>query len=263
MFTPHPEAAMLNTSKTRLNRGLFLDRDIERFRNHLVTFKDFLKTNSAPSLGEFDQSTEALISEVFGDSSDMREAYEYAQLGEAASMVNLPEEAQEPGAQDVDRESLQQRKRVLESCISELETCRAQTARKRRFQSRTTPRVSDFMSKDVHSLNQDATLKEAGRLLKKYKIGSLLVDDDKRYVGILTEADLCRKAVAQGLDPATTAVKDCMSKPIISIEDDHAVLEAVQLMKAKGIRHLAVTEDNTIIGILSVSDLVRYYSGIE
>ena len=69
--------------------------------------------------------------------------------------------------------------------------------------------------------------------------------------------------MAQGLDPATTPVKACMSKPIISIEGDQPILEAVQLMKAKGMRHVAVTEDNTIVGILSVSDLVRYYSGVE
>ena len=251
-------------ANTRLSRGLFVDRDIERFRDQLVRFKPVLsKGYSASLLADFDQKTERLISEVFGDASDLLEAYEYAQLGEASSMVNLPEEAQEPGAQDVDRESLQQRKRVLESCISELETCRADAFRKRRLLSKTAPRVSDFMSKDLHTLNHEATLREAGRLLKKYRIGSLLVDDEKRYVGILTEADICRKAVAQGLNPEGTPVKACMSKPIISIADDEPILEGVRMMKAKGIRHLAVTEDNTIVGILSVADLVRYYSGVE
>ena len=54
-----------------------------------------------------------------------------------------------------------------------------------------------------------------------------------------------------------------MSKTIFSIEDDEPLIEAVKLMKNKRIRHLVVTEDNTIIGILSVSDLLRYYSGVE
>ena len=253
---------MAQVAKTRLSRGLFLDRDIEQFREQLSRFRPFLSKTPPSSVAEFDQTAERLISQVFGESSDLLEAYEYAQLGEAASLVNLPEEAQEPGAQDTDRESLQQRKRVLESCISELEARRAEGFRKRRL-NLAAPHVSDFMEADIHSLNQDAMLKEAGRLLKKHRIGSLLVDDDKRYVGILTEADICRKAVAQGLDPATTPVKACMSKPIISIEGDQPILEAVQLMKAEGMRHVAVTEDNTIVGILSVSDLVRYYSGVE
>jgi CBS domain-containing protein len=125
------------------------------------------------------------------------------------------------------------------------------------------PKVSEYMSEEIRSIHLEASLKEAGKLLQKHKVGSLLVDDGRRYVGIITDTDLSRKAVAQGLDPATLPVKRCMSRPIISIEDNQPLVDAVKLMKSKGIRHLAVTQDNTIIGILSVSDLLRYYSGIE
>lgn len=125
------------------------------------------------------------------------------------------------------------------------------------------PKVADYMSEEIRSIHLEATLKEAGKLLQLYQIGALLVDDDKRYVGIITDSDLSRKAVAQGLDPSTTQIKQCMSKTIFSIEDDEPLIEAVKLMKNKRIRHLVVTEDNTIIGILSVSDLLRYYSGVE
>jgi len=125
------------------------------------------------------------------------------------------------------------------------------------------PKVSDYMSEEIRSIHLEASLKEAGKLLHLYQIGALLVDDDKRYVGIITDSDLSRKAVAQGLDPYTTQIKQCMSKTIFSIEDDEPLIEAVKLMKNKRIRHLAVTEDDTIIGILSVSDLLRYYSGVE
>ena len=125
------------------------------------------------------------------------------------------------------------------------------------------PKVSDYMSEEIRSIHLEASLKEAGKLLHLYQIGALLVDDDKRYVGIITDSDLSRKAVAQGLDPSTTQIKQCMSKTIFSIEDDEPLIEAVKLMKNKRIRHLVVTEDNTIIGILSVSDLLRYYSGVE
>jgi len=125
------------------------------------------------------------------------------------------------------------------------------------------PKVADYMSEEIRSIHLEATLKEAGKLLQLYQIGALLVDDDKRYVGIITDSDLSRKAVAQGLDPSTTQIKQCMSKTIFSIEDNEPLIEAVKLMKNKRIRHLVVTEDNTIIGILSVSDLLRYYSGVE
>jgi CBS domain-containing protein len=116
------------------------------------------------------------------------------------------------------------------------------------------------MSPDVRSIAAGASLRDAGRLLQKFKVGSLLVDDSRQYVGIITERDLTRRAVAKGLDPTTTPVKACMSKPILSIEDTEPLSAAMELMRESGVRHLAVTEDETIIGILSVSDLLRYFS---
>jgi CBS domain-containing protein len=53
-----------------------------------------------------------------------------------------------------------------------------------------------------------------------------------------------------------------MNKTIVSIENREPIVEAVKLMKDHGVRHLAVTEDETMVGVLSVSDLLRYYSGV-
>jgi len=247
---------MRNRVTTRLTRGLFLNRDIERLRQQLVQFQPFLsRRNTTLSLEEFDAATERLIGRVFGETSELLGAYEYAKLGEAASMVNLPEEAQESGARNIGRESLHQRKRVLEGCISELETL--QNSR-----TPTNARVADYMSDDIRSVHLGASLKEAGRLLQKWKVGSLLVDDGFRYVGIITDTDLSRKGVARGLDPTATTVKACMNKPIISIEDSEPLPAAVSLMKEKAIRHLAVTQDGTVTGVLSVADILRYYSDL-
>src|SRR5207249_8947431 len=87
---------MQKMMKTRLARGLFVDRDIERLRQQLVKFQPLLSSRStAGSLEEFDLATERLIGRVFGEASELLEAYEYAKLGEAASLVNLPEERSE------------------------------------------------------------------------------------------------------------------------------------------------------------------------
>jgi len=252
---------MQKMMKTRLARGLFVDRDIERLRQQLVKFQPLLSSRStAGSLEEFDLATERLIGRVFGEASELLEAYEYAKLGEAASLVNLPEEAQESGVHDIAREALHQRKRVLESCVSELEAIRASKEGPNGSRGLSWARVADYMSHEVRSVHKDATIKEAGRLLQKWKVGSLLVDDDLRYIGIITDTDLSRKAVARGLDPMTTIVKACMSKPVVTIEDNEPITAAISLMKQKAIRHLAVTEDGTITGVLSVSDLLRAYS---
>ena len=116
------------------------------------------------------------------------------------------------------------------------------------------------MSHDVRSVHCAATIKEAGRLFQKYRVGSLIVDDGSRYIGIITDSDLSRKAVAKGLDPNATTVTACMSKSLVTIEEDEPLSEAMTIMKKQGIRHLPVTADGTIIGVLSVSDLLRAFT---
>lgn len=240
-----------------------LDQHIDRLRTLLADLDPLLSKRMAASVPvEFDAAAERLIAEVFGSASDKLETYSYAQLGEAASMLNLQEEAPEGSHDDIDRESLRQRRRVLESCIWELEAKRAAIAKNRSPSPQAATQVSEYMSRDLQSIHADATLKEAGQLMEKHRIGLLFVDDDKRYVGTVTDSILSRTVVAQGLDAATTPVKRCMDTTIVSIENHEPIVEAVRLMKEHGLRHLAVTEDETIVGLLSVSDLLRYYSGV-
>jgi CBS domain-containing protein len=126
----------------------------------------------------------------------------------------------------------------------------------------TTPpcRIADYMSTTIRSVDIDATLKEAGKLLERERVGCLLVRNGSRYIGIVTDTDLSRKAVAKGLDPTTTTVNTCMTKPLISLDQTEGMSVAIELMKEHGIRHLGVTQAETVIGILSASGVVRYYS---
>ena len=75
----------------------------------------------AQTLADFDTETERLIREAYGEANDRLEAYRYATMAEAESMVNLPESAQEESAQDLPKKAIQQRRQVLEGIISELE----------------------------------------------------------------------------------------------------------------------------------------------
>jgi CBS domain-containing protein len=254
---------MPRRTRTGLLRRDILERYLARFRKHIVLFQPFLsRKRPSTSLEDFDNLAEDLISQVYGQASDELEAYFYAKNGEAAI---LPEEAQESGAHDVERESLHQRRQVLESCLSDLEmryrlqSVRRPEANGQALRQRT---VESYMSHDVRSIHRAATIKEAGRLLQKYKVGSLIVDDGSRYIGIVTDSDLSRKAVAKGLDPNTTTVMACMSKPVVTIEETEPLAEAIEMMKKEGIRHLAVTADRTIIGVLSISDVLRAYEDV-
>ncbi|HSE57413.1 MAG TPA: CBS domain-containing protein [Nitrospiraceae bacterium] len=245
-------------ARTGLTRATFLDRYIQRFGERLEKFQPFLsRRKPSITLEEFDEQMEDLIGQVFGQASDQFEAYLYAKIGEGGL---LPEEAQESGTHDVERESLQQRKRVLESCVAELQFRKRLLVTRRPGldgQALQRLKVEDYMASDVRSIHSGATIKEAGRALQKWKVGSLIVDDGSRYIGIVTDSDLSRKAVARGLDPNSTTVLTCMSKPVVTIELTESLSDALALMKEAGVRHLPVTADRTIIGVLSVSDILR------
>lgn len=116
-----------------------------------------------------------------------------------------------------------------------------------------------MMSRDIRTISPEATLAEAAGLLRDARIGALLVAAHGSYIGVVSETDLVRKAMAAGLDPAREHVRAIMSSPVISIEIDRSAHEASDLMADRGIRHLAITQDGQIVGIISVRDLLRFF----
>ncbi|MBI3603684.1 MAG: CBS domain-containing protein [Nitrospirae bacterium] len=116
-----------------------------------------------------------------------------------------------------------------------------------------------MMRRQIRTISPDATLAEAAGLMREAKVGAVLVHAGGSYLGVVSEADLVRKAMALGLDPARTEVRAVMSSPVITIEIDRSAHEASDLMAEKGIRHLAVTQDGAIVGMVSVRDLLRYF----
>jgi len=254
---------MKSQSATKSDRAQSLDQDIHRLRQQLDALKKHLM-NEPPAeiLNEFDAVTEDLLAEVFGSSSPLLDTYEYAEVGEAAGLLNLTDEAPEGTNSQSQRETIRQRHRVLESAIADLESRRASLAKEAKKRKTTGPRVSDFMASTVRGISLDATLREAGQCLQKWKIGSLLVQSGDEYIGSISETELTSEVVASGTDATTTTVKTCMREPLVTIETSDPIVEAVRLMKEKGTRHLAVTESGRIVGVVSVSDVIRYYSGV-
>ena len=91
-------------------------------------------------------------------------------------------------------------------------------------------------------------------------MSTLLVTEDDAYVGIVSDKRLAREGIAKGLNPETTTVRAIMREQMLVIESDQPVREAQEMMKSHGVRHLVVTEQGTIVGIVSISDLIRYYT---
>jgi len=116
-----------------------------------------------------------------------------------------------------------------------------------------------MMNRDIKTIGPDATLAEAAGLMRDVRVGALLVSGQGTYLGVVTETDLVRKAMAGGLDLTHERVQKVMSSPLITIEIDRSAHEASDLMAEKGIRHLAITQDGQVVGIISVRDLLRYF----
>ncbi|MBI3609868.1 MAG: CBS domain-containing protein [Nitrospirae bacterium] len=116
-----------------------------------------------------------------------------------------------------------------------------------------------LVNKNVESIDHEATLKAAARKMRDREIGSLIVTRSGKEVGIISETDLARKAVAEGLSPDQGRVSSIMSSPIITIEITETPERANDLMRENRIRHLGVTEKGRFVGIVSVRDLLRYF----
>ena len=120
--------------------------------------------------------------------------------------------------------------------------------------------IGDYMISPILSIDLESSVQEAAQFMVAYNIGSVLVKEFEEYVGIVTETDLTRKVLGKGLNAESTPVSEIMTSPILSLDCYLPVEEANRFMHKNKIRHLAVTEEEKIVGILSVKDLVSYFS---
>jgi len=121
------------------------------------------------------------------------------------------------------------------------------------------PSVKDLMTKSVITIDIHKTVLDAAKLMSEKTIGSLVVTDSEVPIGIVTERDFVRKAVAEKL-PLDTEISKIMSKPLMTIDPDSSLREAARLMLKNKIRRLPVVKENKLIGIIAASDFARQLS---
>ncbi len=119
------------------------------------------------------------------------------------------------------------------------------------------PKVKDRMTSHLVYLQVSASIYAAAQKMAQEGIGSIFIKREGEVIGIITETDLVRKVMANGLDPFTTAVEKVMSVPVLMIDSESSLVEANAQMDENHIRHLAVTEQGKISGVLSVRDLLH------
>lgn len=121
--------------------------------------------------------------------------------------------------------------------------------------------VKMVMSKKVLKVRPGTKVSKVAEMMRDKKVGSILISDGSGYAGIVTDADVVRRVVAEGLDPKATPVEKIMTTPILAIESTRSVVDANDIMDQEHIRHLGVIENGKIIGVISVRDLLRHVYG--
>ncbi|MFQ5507998.1 MAG: cyclic nucleotide-binding/CBS domain-containing protein [Leptospirillia bacterium] len=116
-----------------------------------------------------------------------------------------------------------------------------------------------LMNRDVATIDSESTLKNAAEEMARVQVGALLVKQDSDFVGILSETDIVRRALAVGIEPASCPVHKVMSAPLITIDIGQTLVDANEIMSTRRIRHLVVTERGEVVGIISIRDLVLYF----
>jgi CBS domain-containing protein len=123
--------------------------------------------------------------------------------------------------------------------------------------------VKNYMRKDISTISTEASATEASKTMSTDKVGYIIVLEKGRPVGIVTERDLVLKVMAKDKNPKETKISECMSTPLVTIDPDKSIEEAVETMKKHGFRRLPVVKNNIIYGIFTARDLVDHFEELE
>ncbi|MGH7299575.1 MAG: CBS domain-containing protein [Candidatus Rokuibacteriota bacterium] len=115
--------------------------------------------------------------------------------------------------------------------------------------------IRDVMRPRPRVLAAGAMISEAAELMRREDIGDVIVVEEDRLYGILTDRDIVVRVLAEGQDPSQTRIGDVCSRELATIGPEDSVGQAVQLMRERAIRRLPVTEGDEVVGILTIGDI--------
>jgi CBS domain-containing protein len=118
--------------------------------------------------------------------------------------------------------------------------------------------VKDIMTVNVVTMPPDATVLEVAKAMTKMDIGSIVIVEKGKPVGIITESDIVRRVTVEQKDAASTNAKEIMSSPLVYVTPGTALTEAMRVMARGGIRRAAVLKKDSLAGIITSRDLLRW-----
>lgn len=118
--------------------------------------------------------------------------------------------------------------------------------------------ILDRKGTEVISVSPGDTVQGVARLMNERGIGGVVVMDGDRLAGIFTERDVLRRVVGAGLDPAATAVQSVMTTGVVVCRVQATVEECMALMTSRRIRHLPISDDGRLAGVVTIGDLLAW-----
>ena len=118
-------------------------------------------------------------------------------------------------------------------------------------------RMRDVMVKQVITTRKDSTVEEAVKLMNEREIGCLIVTENNRPIGILTERDLLKRILVKSKDLKGMKVQDVMSMPLISVEPNVQIGDASRLMFQKNIKKMPIVKKGELVGLVTLTDILR------
>ena len=115
--------------------------------------------------------------------------------------------------------------------------------------------VREAMTANPRSIGAASSVVDAARLMREGHIGSLPITEDHTLVGMITDRDITTRVVAEAADPSTTPVGQVYSRDPVSVEPDHDLEEALELMARHQVRRLPVVENGLLVGIVAQADI--------
>ena len=121
--------------------------------------------------------------------------------------------------------------------------------------------IKDWMSKKIATVTESQTILDAVKLMDKQNIGSVVVVQGKKPVGILTERDMLRKVMAKGKEPKTILIKEVMTPNPKMLSEDATLLDVTKLMNKYGFRHIIIINAaGDLSGMVTAKDLIKLVS---
>ncbi len=117
--------------------------------------------------------------------------------------------------------------------------------------------VEEIMVQKVITVDADATVREAVKIMNQHEIGCLIATEPGRIVGIITERDLLKKVLEESKDPTKIKVREIMSKKLVVATPTMNVTDAVRLMLKCNVKKLPIVVDGHLVGLMTLTDIAR------